>query len=144
MHGRRRRQRARLAQQGLDAHDAQAGRRVAVPQALPAAGCAAGVSITRRSALASGRPKPIATTRRSAWNSALRPTTLAIVLRHQQPGEEHPRHARAARAATSRPSAVRLAESRTKRVGGRGGDVLQEEADAGEHHHRQAEPLAER
>ena len=61
---------------------------------------------------------------------------------HQQAGEEHPRHGaqHPGDEAAERGEAGRVAH---ERVGGRGGDVLQEHPDAGEHHHRQAQPLAD-
>ncbi len=63
----------------------------------------------RRSAVANGRPKPMPTARRSAWNSLLRPTTLASMLLSSSP-LRNTHDTAISSAATVRPMAVMAAE----------------------------------
>ena len=63
----------------------------------------------RRSAVASGRPKPIETARWSAWNSLLRPTMLASMLLSSSPLRNTQEMA-VSTAATERPRAVMAEE----------------------------------
>jgi len=70
---------------------------------------------TRRNAIASGRPNPMCTARLSAWNSALRPTVLEIIVLSTSPDKNtHP--TAVSRADTRRPTADSAAECDTKLV----------------------------